>query len=61
MNGRLDIGRRLLRLEGSVPGFFRIGVIAAVLKDEGTVPVEREEWMISEIRGTREGRQCLTR
>ena len=24
MNGRLEIGRKLLKLEGSAPGFFRI-------------------------------------
>ena len=40
MKGRLEIGRRLV---GSAPDFFRIGVIAAVLNDAGTVPVEREE------------------
>jgi len=34
--------------------------MAAVLNDEGTVPVVREEWMIAEMRGTREGRQALT-
>ena len=60
MKGRLEIGRKLLKLEGSVPVFFRIGVMAAVLKDVGTVPVVREEWMMAEIRGTREGREVLT-
>ncbi len=40
--------------------FFKIGVMAAVLKDVGTVPVVREEWMMAEMRGTREGRQALT-
>ena len=60
MKGRLDIGRKLLKLEGSAPGFFKIGVMAAVLKDVGTVPVVRKEWMIAEMRGTREGRQALT-
>lgn len=43
MKGRLDIGRKLLKSEGSAPGFFKIGVMAAVLKDVGTVPVVREE------------------
>ena len=61
MKGRLEIGRRLLRLVGSAPGFFSIGVIAAVLKDAGTVPDAREEWMMAEMRGIREGRQALTR
>ena len=60
MNGRLEIGRKLLKLEGSAPGFFSFGVIAAVLKVVGKVPVVREEWMMAEMRGTREGRQALT-
>ena len=60
MKGKLEIGRRLLKLEGSAPGFFTIGVMAAVLKGVGTVPVVREVWMIAEMRGTREGRQVLT-
>lgn len=60
MNGKLDTGRKLLKSEGSAPIFFKIGVIAAVLKDVGTVPVVREEWMIAEMRGTREERQALT-
>ena len=59
MNGRLEIGRKLLKLEGSAPGFFSIGVIAAVLKVVGKVPVVREEWMMAEMRGAREGRQAL--
>ena len=60
MKGRLDMGRKLLKLEGSAPGFFRIGVMAAALKDVGTVPVVREEWMMAEMRGTSEGEQALT-
>ena len=36
------------------------GVMAAVLKDVGTVPVVREEWMMAVMRGTREGWQVLT-
>ena len=43
MKGRLEIGRKLLRLVGSVPGFFSMGVIAAVFRGAGTVPVVREE------------------
>lgn len=31
---------------GSAPDFFCTGVIAAVLKGEGTIPVVRKEWMI---------------
>jgi len=34
--------------------------MAAVLRGVGTVPVVREEWMIAEMRGAREGRQVLT-
>lgn len=61
MKGRLEIGRRLLKLLGSEPGFFSIGVTAAVLKSVGTIPVEREEWMMADMRGSREERQDLTR
>ena len=61
MNGKLEIGRKLLRSVGSAPGFFRMGVIAADFKGAGTVPVVREEWMIAEMRGIREGRQAITR
>ena len=41
MKGRLEMGRRLLKLLGSEPGFLRIGETAAVLKGEGTEPVVR--------------------
>ena len=61
MKGRLEIGRRLLKLLGSEPGFFRIGVTAAVLKAGGTIPVDSEEWIMAEMRGSREERQDLTR
>ena len=61
MKGRFEMGHRLLKLLGSEPGFFRIGVTAATLKGEGKVPVVREEWMMAEMRGRREGRQDLTR
>lgn len=43
---------------GSEPGFFRIGVTAADLRDDGTEPEVREEWMIAVIRGRREGREA---
>lgn len=46
---------------GSRPGFFRIGVTAAILRDEGTVPEMREEWIMSVMRGDREGREVLIR
>lgn len=43
MKGRLEMGRRLLKSEGSDPGFLSIGVTAATLKGGGTVPVLSEE------------------
>jgi len=43
MNGKFEIGRKLFRLLGSEPGFLRIGDTVAVLRDEGTIPVVREE------------------
>ena len=46
---------------GSDPGFFGMGVTAAVLKAEGTIPDEREEWMIEDMRGSREEEQDLTK
>ena len=52
--GRLEIGRRLLKLLGSALGFLRIGVIAADLRGDGTVPEMREEWIIAVIRGVRD-------
>lgn len=55
------MGRRLLRLLGSEPGFFNIGVTAADLRDDGTEPDVREEWMMAVIRGSREGREAITR
>lgn len=60
-NGKLEIGWGLLKLFGSAPGFFNIGVIVAVLKGVGTIPVVSEEWRISLMRESREGRQYLTR
>ena len=41
------------RILGSAPCFLKIGVIAAVLKDEGKTPEEREDWMILEDREER--------
>ena len=61
MKGKLEIGRRLLKSLGSEPSFFRIGVTAAVLKAEGTIPVDSEEWIMAEMSGSREERQDLTR
>lgn len=52
--------QRLLKLEGSAPGFFRIGVIEATLSDGGTIPVLTEELIIVLMRGGNIGRQDLT-
>lgn len=54
------MGWRLLRLLGSVLGFFSIGVIAAVVRGEGTVPVVRDECM-RVIGGAREWMVELSR
>ena len=55
------MGWRLLRLLGSAPGFLSIGVTAAVLRGEGTIPVVREEWIMCVMRGAKEGTVALTR
>lgn len=34
----LEIGRKLLRSSGSRPGFLKMGVIEAVLRQAGTIP-----------------------
>ena len=43
-----------MKLLGSALGFLRIGVIAADLRGDGTVPEMREEWIIAVIRGVRD-------
>lgn len=43
MKGKLEMGRRLLKLFGSEPGFLSIGEITAVLRSSGTIPEERDE------------------
>lgn len=40
--------------------FCKIGVTDAVLKSVGTIPEVSEEWMMADIRGSREGRQDST-
>ena len=60
-NGRLEMGRRLLKSCGSAFGFLRMGEMAADFKDEGNIPEEREEWMMVVMSGAREGRHALTR
>jgi hypothetical protein len=42
MKGRLDIGMKLFITEESSPGFFKIGVTAAIFNDSGTDPEEIE-------------------
>ena len=59
--GQIRDGTEVIKVGRICTGFFRIGVIASVLNDEGTIPVVREEWMMAEMRGAREGRQDLTR
>ena len=46
---------------GSEPGFFNISVTAADLKDGGTELVVREEWIMAVIKGSRDGREAITR
>ena len=43
-----------MKLLGSVPGFLRMGVIAADFRGDGTIPEMREEWIIAVIKGVRE-------
>lgn len=35
-------------------GFFRIGVTAVDLKDDGTAPEAKEDWMMAVVRGRRD-------
>ncbi len=55
------MGRKFSGLLQSAPGFLSMGVMAATLKDEGIVPVIREEFIIWVIKGNKEGKQNLTR
>lgn len=59
-NGRFEMGLKLSVLSGSRPGFLRMGVMAASLK-EGTAPKVKEEFKMSVISGVRQGRQVWTR
>lgn len=49
-NGKLEMGRMLLKALGSEPGFLRIGVTAADLSDDGTGPEVREDWVLLALR-----------
>ena len=55
------MGLKLLGSSGSRPGFLRRGVMAASLRDLGTVPEVRDEFMMSVMSGAREVEQALTR
>lgn len=50
-----------MKLLGSEPGFFNIGVTGADFRHDGTEPEVREEWIMAVIRGSREGREAITR
>lgn len=56
-SGRFKMGLKLSRLSGFRPGFFRMGVIAASLHEEGTEPVLKQVFMKLVMIGMREGRQ----
>ena len=45
----------------SEPGFSSMGLTAAGLNTAGTGPVDSEDWRMVDLRGSREGRQDLTR
>lgn len=59
--GRLEMGRKLSRLSGSRPGFFRRGEIVASLRVGGTVPELREVFMMLLMSGARVLRQAFKR
>ena len=46
---------------GSRPGFFRVGITAAILKPEGTTPESSEQLMMVAIEGQMTGRQVFTK
>lgn len=54
-NGKLDIGQRLIKSLGSVSDFLVVLIIA------GKIPVERDEWIMKQIRGSREERKYLAK
>ena len=53
------MGQRLLKSLGSEPGFLRQGLSVSHLKEVGTIPVDSEEWIMADMRESREGRQDL--
>lgn len=55
------MGRKFDMMSGFSPGFLRIGVTAANLREGGIKPVLKEELMISVISGEIAGKQFLIR
>lgn len=55
--GKLEMGRKLLRLSRAMLGFFGTGVIAAVLRTVGTMPVLKDSCIILRTMGQREEKQ----
>ena len=60
-NGSLEIGLKLLGVDGSRLGFLSRGVTKAVLKDGGTDPEDRELLMMDKMCGPTVGRISLRR
>lgn len=54
-------GSEIVKIARVWPGFLRMVVMAASLKEQGTVPEVREELKMSTIGELRQGRHFLTR
>ena len=61
MKGRFDTGRKFFKSFGSSPDFFNIGVTTACLNGGGTIPEQRELFIILVIRGSRSERHSLAK
>lgn len=57
--GRLEMGQRLEMMLGLSPGFLRMGVMVASLRESGTDPEQREELMMAMMSGERTGKQVV--